>query len=102
MKFLSSLFLTVFCLFSAYAAEVYTVEVFSKRMNKTIKNVVIRPSGKSPQATLYLLHGYSGKYSDWVNRVADLKNIVDKYDYLVVCPDGGCDSCYWDTEDKSY
>lgn len=102
MKVLSCLILTFFCFLSSFAAQVDTLSVFSSRMNKTIKNVVIRPEGKIPQSTLYLLHGYSGNYSDWVNRVADLKKLVDQYGYLVVCPDGGFDSWYWDTADSNY
>jgi len=80
-----------------FAAQVDTISVFSKAMNKNIKTVVIRPESTSAAtATLYLLHGYSGDYSNWVNQVPELKNLVDQYGYTVVCPDGGFGSWYWD------
>jgi len=87
---------------AAHAAKVDTVAVFSPRMNKTIKTVVISPDKQKPKATLYLLHGYSGDYSNWVNKAPQLKEWVDRYQYVVVCPDGGYDSWYWDTNDDNY
>lgn len=87
---------------AAHAAKVDTVAVFSPRMNKTIKTVVISPDNQKPKATLYLLHGYSGDYSNWVNKAPQLKEWVDRYQYVVVCPDGGYDSWYWDTNDDKY
>ena len=46
---------------------------------------------------LYLLHGWSGKYSDWVLNDTDLLNEVDKNGFIVVCPDGHYDSWYFDS-----
>jgi len=84
------------------AAQVDTLSVFSKRMDKNVKTVVILPEGSQPAATLYLLHGYSGNYSNWVNNAPHIKHLVDHYGYMVVCPDGGFDSWYWDTANKDY
>ncbi len=102
-------FLTIFILFIsglvANAASVDTIEVFSTSMNKNIKTVVIRPenAGNKPLATLYLLHGYSGNYSNWVQKVPYIKTLVDRYNYMVVCPDGGFGSWYWDSPiDKNF
>ncbi len=81
------------------AAQVDTIEVFSASMGKKIKTVVISPDAKGkPVPTLYLLHGYSGNYSNWVNKVPYIKTLVDRYNYMVVCPDGGYGSWYWDVE----
>lgn len=85
-----------------YAAKVDTLEVYSPSMNKKIKTVVVSPDKGQAKATLYLLHGYSGNYSNWINKAQQIKTLVDNYQYLVVCPDGGFDSWYWDTADKAY
>lgn len=85
-----------------YAAKVDTLEVFSPSMNKKIKTVVVSPETGTPKASLYLLHGYSGNYSNWVNKAQQIKTLVDQYQYIVVCPDGGFDSWYWDTKEQDY
>lgn len=99
-KFLALIF--TFSVLYAHASKVDTIAIQSGSMHKTIKAVIISPEGKSPTSTLYLLHGYSGNYSDWVKKVPKLKELVDVYGYLVVCPDGGFDSWYWDTDDPKF
>ena len=96
-----SIFLTfMLLLFTVYtfAAKVDTVTISSTAMGKEIKTVVIQPdhskSAKLP--TLYLLHGYSGNYSDWVNKVPAVKKMADELQMIIVCPDGGYSSWYWD------
>ncbi|WP_270090235.1 alpha/beta hydrolase [Sphingobacterium sp. SYP-B4668] len=106
IKPINRLFLTV--LFSwgtlaAFAAQVDTLSVWSPKMKKEIKTVVILPDNHSKlqaMPALYLLHGYSGNYGDWVNKVPHIKELVDRYKYMVVCPDGGFDSWYWDSENE--
>ncbi|PVH26676.1 alpha/beta hydrolase [Sphingobacterium corticibacter] len=86
-------------------AQVDTVEVYSNSMQKNIKAVVVQPTNKlnSKLPTLYLLHGFSGKYHDYIQRVAQLQDLVDRYQILVVCPDGGYSSWYWDIDgDKDF
>ncbi|MFT4024116.1 MAG: alpha/beta hydrolase-fold protein, partial [Flavihumibacter sp.] len=94
-------FLAILLLFSLYsrAAIVDTLDTFSTVMNKNIKAVVIRPSKTTtaPLPVLYLLHGYSGNYADWVGKVKDLGKAADLYEMLIVCPDGGFGSWYWDS-----
>lgn len=87
-----------------FAAKVDTVEVSSISMGKKVKAVVIRPENNhKPVPTLYLLHGYSGNYSNWIEKVPYIKTLVDRYNYAVVCPDGGFGSWYWDIAgDKNY
>lgn len=104
-NFLTTLSLVFFISLSAFSAKVDTITVFSPSMNKQIKTVVISPESakKTPLATLYLLHGYSGDYSNWIQKVPYIKTLVDRYNYLVVCPDGGYGSWYWDSPiDKSF
>ena len=88
--------------FHVHAAKVDTIEVHSARMQKNIKTVVVSPDDGKATATLYILHGYSGNYKNWVDNAPQIKLLVDQYQYLVVCPDGGFDSWYWDTTDPAY
>jgi len=71
-------FLLVLCTLlisaSVFAATVDTVSIYSNSMHKYVKCVVIAPKGydaggeKFP--VLYLLHGYSGNYGDWIREIA--------------------------------
>lgn len=84
----------------AYTAEqIDTVTVFSKAMKKDIRSVVVVPTDykKSVKTypTLYLLHGFSGCYTDWSSK-KDLGEVADQYGIIIVCPDGQ-DSWYWDS-----
>ena len=95
---LLSIFLVVANL--AFTAEVDTVNVFSKAMNKEIKTVIITPQDYDENKrfpVIYLLHGYGGKYSDWVNKAPEIKKLADEYSLIVVSPDGGKGSWYWDS-----
>lgn len=82
------------------AAKVDTVSTASASMNKTIKAVVITPdSYTTGQAlpVLYLLHGYSGNYSDWVKKAPGVSKLADTYQMIIVCPDGNFGSWYFDS-----
>lgn len=98
MKFKVSFLFFLLYVGLAQAARVDTIAVPSMAMNKGIKTVVIQPDGqiKTPLPTLYLLHGYSGDYADWVNKASTVKELADRYQMLIVCPDGGFGSWYWD------
>lgn len=88
------------------AATVDTLSIESKSMSKGIKTVIVLPDKYDKAAqypVLYLLHGYSGRYDNWVNNAPEIRKLVDIYNYIVVCPDGGFDSWYWDVAgDKNY
>ena len=82
------------------AAEVDTILVFSKSMNREIKCVVITPDKKASKAfypVTYLLHGYSGNYSNWITLVPELKKYSDEFGMMIVCPDGHYSSWYFDS-----
>ena len=81
----------------AAIASVDTVIIFSKAMKQEIKCVVIRPSGADSFPVLYLLHGYSGNYSNWIAKVPQLAAYAQQYQMLIVCPDGGFSSWYLDS-----
>lgn len=85
---------------SARVQVVDTVAIFSAKMKKEIKSVVIVPENYSKKKTypvVYLLHGYSDNYSKWVNTVPAIKKLSTQYQFLIVCPDGGFSSWYIDS-----
>ena len=89
-----------------FPATVDTISVFSEKMAKEIKTVVIKPQsydGKNTFPVLYLLHGHSGRHDSWIKGVPHIKELADHYDMMIVCPDGGYDSWYWDSPvDSTY
>lgn len=97
--FIAVLFLFTFIL--CKAATVDTVLIYSKSMHKNVKCVVIKPEAYKNKSehfpVVYLLHGYSGNYSDWVLRAPDLLRTVDENKFLVVCSDGAFGSWYFDS-----
>src|SRR3546814_309303 len=85
---------------SVSAASVDTVETFSDVMQKNIKAVVITPDNYDSRTAfpvLYLLHGHGGDYADWINRAPSLAGYADLYGMIIVCPDGGRNSWYFDS-----
>ena len=83
------------------ASSVDTVIIKSEAMNKAFKAVVIKPGtykkNKQGFPVVYLLHGYDGDYANWIKRVPELKTYVDKYQVIIVCPDGHLSSWYFDS-----
>jgi S-formylglutathione hydrolase FrmB len=100
------LFVTLCLTLAVQAAKVDTINTQSKSMNKEIKAVVITPESytKGMQfPVVYLLSGYSDTYWGWIKNVPELKNMVDYYNIIIVCPDGGFSSWYLDSPvDSSY
>src|SRR5256885_14731583 len=87
--------------FFSKAATVDTATVYSQCMHKNVKCVVIMPDRYQTDTTrlpvLYLLHGWSGNYSDWILKAPDLLHDVDENGFIVVCPDGDYDSWYFNS-----
>lgn len=84
----------------ARSANVDTVETYSAAMKKNIRAVVITPDAYRQAKSLpvvYLLHGYSGNYADWVTKAKGFEKDADTYQMIIVCPDGGFGSWYWDS-----
>ncbi|HTD93519.1 MAG TPA: alpha/beta hydrolase family protein [Chitinophagaceae bacterium] len=79
------------------AATVDTVSIYSNAMHKSIRCVVIHPDSKEALPVVYLLHGYSGNFSNWIMKVPRLKQYADEYRLLIVCPDGDYGSWYFDS-----
>jgi S-formylglutathione hydrolase FrmB len=74
------------------AARVETVRLQSKLVNATLPyNVVLPPDYDASRTTrypvLYLLHGLTGHYSDWVTK-SNIADYAAAYRLIVVMPDG--------------
>ncbi|MBK9570746.1 MAG: esterase family protein [Chitinophagaceae bacterium] len=92
---------------ASHAATVDTISIYSNAMHKEFKCVVIKPELNKKHAgrggkniefpVVYLLHGYDGWYSNWIIRVPQLKEYADQYKLMIVCPDGGKSSWYFDS-----
>lgn len=103
-------FLLIFiCLLAVklFAGTVDTVSIYSNSMHKYINAVVIKPESykkkKNSFPAVYLLHGYSGNYSNWITKVPELNKYADEYQTLIVCPDGAYSSWYFDSPlDSAY
>lgn len=97
------IFLNLFSFFLAqitHAAVVDTVDTYSASMKKTIKAVVITPDNYANAQALpvvYLLHGYSGNYADWITKAKGFEKAADQLQIIIVCSDGGYGSWYWDS-----
>ena len=86
---------------SAFAASVDTAMIYSSSMHKQIKCVIIKPDTytKNQQhfPAVYLLHGYSDRYDTWIKTVPAIKAYADGMQIMIVCPDGGFSSWYFDS-----
>ncbi len=100
MKILNS-FIFLFLSVKLFASKVDTNSVYSPSMKKEIKCVVITPDSYKKRnnryPVVYLLHGYSGNYAQWVKSAPQLKKQADEFQLIIVCPDGGYGSWYLDS-----
>ncbi len=104
---LKPLLICLYILASAFpvlGARVDTLEVVSKSMQQNIKAAVVVPDryaqGQEAFPVLYLLHGGTGSYRDWLTKTPDpnlLHQLADQYHLLIVTPDGGPRSYYFDS-----
>lgn len=96
------------CTLQAWAARVDTLAIQSASMNRTLRAAVVLPERyvkarkRDTQAfpVLYLLHGGSGSYRDWLTKVADkmlVHQLADQYNLIIVLPDGDPISYYFDS-----
>ncbi len=101
MKFKLFVFFVIFHCFSILASQVEILEIKSESMNKVIKNIVILPDSYTDEkkgfSVLYLLHGAYGNHLDWLTKVSEIKKYSDDYNMIIVCPDGGATSWYFDS-----
>lgn len=87
------------------AATVDTLDIQSPAMNKTYKAAVVLPASYAKNKTtkypvLYLLHGGSGHFRDWLTSTPDkmlVKNLADQYNLIIVMPEGETFGWYMDS-----
>lgn len=90
------------------AAKVDTLDVPSASMNRTLRAAVVLPEryvkakkrDTTPYPVLYLLHGGTGSFRDWLTKLADktlLHRLADQYNLIIVTPDGDPTSYYFDS-----
>jgi S-formylglutathione hydrolase FrmB len=100
MKLFITLLLLLFS-FNLSASKVDTIVVYSSCMKKEVTCVVITPNSYKKSKTkfpvVYLLHGYSGNYTQWINHAPQLRQKADELQMILVCPDGGYGSWYLDS-----
>ena len=107
MKKLTTTFCFLFVIVSLFAASVDSLQVYSVSMKKHVPVVVVMPTegiaADKKVPALYLLHGAFGKYNNWIIKVPAIKQLADKYGMMIVCPDGGHTSWYFDSPiDSTY
>ena len=96
--------LLFFITLSISAAKVDTVVTYSPAMKKAIKALVVTPDTYNDSKSFpvfYLLHGYSGNYTSWVKDMPATLALADQHQFIVVCPDGGFSSWYFDSPTDS-
>jgi S-formylglutathione hydrolase FrmB len=106
----ATLFLTIGLVSSlpALAAKVDSIDVKSPSMNRTLRAAVVLPEryvkakkrDKQPFPVLYLLHGGSGSFRDWLTKTPDktlLQRLSDQYNIIIVTPEGDPRSYYFDS-----
>lgn len=91
---------------SAFAAKVDSLEVPSPSMNKSYKAAVVLPDSyvnsknKAAYPVMYLLHGASGHFRNWLTSTPDkmlVKNLADQYNLIIVMPEGEVYGWYLDS-----
>lgn len=100
------LIFSVLCLSGFYvqASAVDSLDVPSAVMNKAYKAAVVLPASyansKASYPVLYLLHGGSGHFNDWLNKTPDkmlVKNLADQFNIIIVMPEGETFGWYLDS-----
>src|SRR5260370_32243376 len=81
----------------AQRSSVETIQFQSKLINATLPyNVILPPDYRTSSRTrypvLYLLHGLTGHYSDWITKT-NVADYAPQYRMILVMPEGK-DGCY--------
>ncbi len=78
----------------SYQLRIDTIHIASAAMDTAPAAIIILPSAYfrdrlRPFPVLYLLHGYSGNYANWLEKVPSLPRMADEHELIIVTPDGG-------------
>ena len=106
MKKISLLLLATLSCTLSWAFQREIIAVHSQAMNKNIMVTVLLPddyhSSKERLPVVYVIHGFSDNYKKW-DENANVGRFADQYNMIIVTPDGGFDSWYFDApEDPTY
>lgn len=88
--------------FSASAYRTDTISVSGPGFVGPMKALVVVPDGLGEGAhypTVYLLHGYSGGYTNWLGSQPRIGELADEFGLIVVTPGVG-DTWYFDSPEK--
>ena len=99
MKRIFTLFVALVICGSAMAFNRETVAIHSNAMNKNITITVLLPDGyheKKDLPVVYLLHGHGDNHTAWDSK-GQTGPLADLYNTIIVMPDGGVNSWYWDS-----
>jgi len=90
--------------FQSKASTVDTLDVPSAVMKKAYKAAVVLPASyansKASYPVLYLLHGGSGHFRDWLTQTPDkmlVRNLADQFNMIIVMPEGETFGWYLDS-----
>jgi len=110
MQLVVKLILTIVILcasavFASPATRVQTVKFKSQTLSAELPYNIVLPSDYSTSAAtrypvLFLLHGLTGHYNDWLSRT-NVADYSSQYRIIVVMPEGN-DSWYTDTPTEKY
>lgn len=106
MKTKLSLLLAALIVSGSQASTVATITVQSEKMGRGIPVSLILPDeyqeGSERYPVLYLLHGAGDTHRKWIDKTV-VEKLADTYGMIMVCPDGGRTSWYFDSPiDASY
>lgn len=91
MKRIITTFLIALAVSAAFAAKVDTVVVATENLSSPMTVLVVTPDNAAPGQKFpvtYVLHGYAGNQNDWLSHQPRIKDMADRYDMIIVHPDG--------------
>ncbi|MDR2238146.1 MAG: esterase family protein [Chryseobacterium sp.] len=100
MKKLMSFIVISVALSQVSAQKIIHQEIFSTKMNRKIKTVIITPEPQkgTTYPSVYILHGYSGTPDRILKQdIPDLARKAQEYKTIYVLPDGNYNSWYVDS-----
>lgn len=94
------LILTLCLSFYAHSYNVIQTPIKSPAMNKSFQSTIVFPNSYRKNdlyyPVIYVLHGWSGDYTDYMKN-ARIGKLADKYQVILVMPDGDFDKWYIDS-----
>ena len=101
LSYLATGLLTVSAV-SSRGAEVVVTNVWSEAMRKDVPVALVLPSahradGACRLPVAYMLHGHGGNHLEYLEKTKRVREHVDRFGYIAVCPDGMVSSWWVDS-----